>query len=82
MRSKYIVVQDAEIVWKALRNFKEGKADFPYCLIKHASFDAGCRSVVTFNVKAVRDSGMSPMGCESINKHGYHIAAKSTILAG
>lgn len=62
MHTKYIVVQDKAIVWKALRNFKEGKADFPDCLIKHTSFDAGCSSVVTFDVKAARDSGMSLIG--------------------
>lgn len=66
MHTKYIIVQDADIVWKALRNFKEGKADFPDCLIKHTSFNAGCSSVVTFDVKAARDSGMSLIGSESI----------------
>lgn len=66
MHTKYIIVQDAELVWKALRNFKEGKADFPDCLIKHISFNAGCSSVVTFDVKAARDSGMSLIGSDSI----------------
>ena len=66
MHTKYIIVQDADIVWKALRNFKDGKADFPDCLIKHTSFNAGCSSVVTFDVKAARDSGMSLVGSESL----------------
>jgi len=66
MHAKYIIVQDADIVWKALRNFKDGKADFPDCLIKHTSFNAGCSSVVTFDVKAARDSGMSLVGSESL----------------
>ena len=66
MHTKYIIVQDADLVWKALRNFKVGKADFPDCLIKHISFNAGCSSVVTFDVKAARDSGMSLIGSESI----------------
>lgn len=66
MHTKYIIVQDADIVWKALRNFKEGKADFPDCLIKHTSFNAGCSSVVTFDVKSARDSGMSLIGSEFI----------------
>ena len=64
LHTKYIIVQDAAIVWKALRNFKEGKADFPDCLIKHTSIDEGCGSVVTFDVKAARDCGMSLMGSE------------------
>ena len=64
LHTKYIIVQDTAIVWKALRNFKEGKADFPDCLIKHTSFDAGCSSVVTFDIKAARDCGMSLMGSE------------------
>jgi predicted nucleic-acid-binding protein len=62
MHTKHVIVQDSEIVWKALRNFKEGKADFPDCLIKHTSFDAGCSSVVTFDLKAARDCGMSLIG--------------------
>ncbi|WP_347989691.1 type II toxin-antitoxin system VapC family toxin [Methylomonas sp. AM2-LC] len=66
MHTKHIIVQNADIVWKALRNYKEGKADFPDCLIKHSSFNAGCSSVVTFDVKAARDSGMSLIGSESI----------------
>ena len=66
MHTKYIIVQDADLVWKALRNFKVGKADFPDCLIKHTSFNAGCSSVVTFDVKAARDSGMSLVGSESL----------------
>lgn len=66
MHTKYIIVQDADIVWKALRNFKEGKADFPDCLIKHTSFNAGCSSVVTFDIKAARDSGMGLIGAENI----------------
>jgi predicted nucleic-acid-binding protein len=66
LHTKYIIVQDTAIVWKALRNFKEGKADFPDCLIKHTSFDAGCSSVVTFDVKAARDGGMSLIGSKTI----------------
>jgi predicted nucleic-acid-binding protein len=62
MHTKHIIVQDTEIVWKALRNFKMGKADFPDCLIKETSMFAGCSSVVTFDVKAARDSGMSLIG--------------------
>jgi predicted nucleic-acid-binding protein len=58
MQTKYIVIQDAEIAWKALKNFKEDKADFGDCLIKHTSINAGCHSVMTFDVKAARDAGM------------------------
>jgi predicted nucleic-acid-binding protein len=64
LHTKYIIVQDTAILWKALRKFKEGKADFPDCLIKHTSFDAGCSSVVTFDVKAARDCGMSLIDSE------------------
>jgi predicted nucleic-acid-binding protein len=59
LNTKYIIVQDTAIVWKALRNYKEGKADFPDCLIKHTSFDASCGSVATFDAKAARGCGMS-----------------------
>ncbi|MFA5985528.1 MAG: hypothetical protein WC782_16035 [Methylococcaceae bacterium] len=67
MHTKHIIVQDTEVVWKALRNFKLGKADFfADCLIKEAAFEAGCSSVVTFDVTAARDSGMTLINAEQI----------------
>ncbi len=37
LQVKYIIVQDAETVWKALKTYKNGVADFADCLIVHTS---------------------------------------------
>lgn len=54
---KQLVVQDAEIAWKALRLFESGKADFADCLVTCSALAAGCESVATFDKQAAQ-SGM------------------------
>ena len=49
---RQLVVQDAEIAWKALRLFETSRADFAYCLIERTAFTAGCEKTVTFDKKA------------------------------
>ena len=44
LRTKEIIVADAETVWKALRMFKAGKANFADCLIERSGNAAGCRA--------------------------------------
>lgn len=51
---KQLVVQDAEIAWKALRLFESSKADFADCLIERTAHTAGCERVVTFDKHAAR----------------------------
>ena len=55
---RQLVVQDAEIAWKALRLFESGKADFADCLIERMAFAAGCSAVMTFD-KAAAKAGMT-----------------------
>lgn len=55
---RQLVVQDAEVVWKALRQFEGSKADFADCLIQQVALAAGCSSVMTFD-KAAAKAGMS-----------------------
>jgi len=58
LRTKELVVAQAETVWKAVRLFKEGKADFADCLVERCGSDAGCSATVTFDVGAVKHCGM------------------------
>ena len=49
---RQLVVQDAEIAWKALRMFAGGKADFADCLIERSAVGAGCTRTMTFDKRA------------------------------
>lgn len=58
LRTKAIHVQNADIVWQALRLFREGTADFADCLIERSSADAGCTCTYTFDRNAAASCGM------------------------
>ncbi|MBI4997888.1 MAG: type II toxin-antitoxin system VapC family toxin [Rhodocyclales bacterium] len=58
LRTKEIVVADAAIVWKAVRLFREGKADFADCLIERSGHEAGCHHTATFDRGAAKHCGM------------------------
>lgn len=58
LRTKEIIVAQADTVWKALRLFKNGKADFADCMIEKAANEAGCSYTVTFDRDAVKHCGM------------------------
>ena len=58
LRTKEIVVAHADTVWKALRLFKESKADFADCLIERSAGDAGCIYTTTFDQGAAKNCGM------------------------
>lgn len=62
LRAKEIVVQHAETVWKALRLFQNGTADFADCLIERSAAAAGCERTMTFDRGAVKGSGMTLIG--------------------
>jgi predicted nucleic-acid-binding protein len=53
-----LVVQDTEVVWKALRQFERSGADFADSLVEQLARAAGCSSVMTFD-KAAAKAGMS-----------------------
>jgi predicted nucleic-acid-binding protein len=53
-----IVVEQAEMVEKALRLYRKGKAEFADCLIAVSALAAGCAKTVTFDRIAARDAGM------------------------
>lgn len=62
LRTKEIVVERAETVWKALRLYQSGNADFADCLIERSAASAGCRWTVTFDRGAVKGCGMKLVG--------------------
>ena len=59
LRSKEIIVERAEIVWKALRVFQSANADLADCLIERAASAAGCDRTMTFDRGAVKGCGMT-----------------------
>lgn len=52
LRTKQLVVQDAETVWKAVRSFEAGKADFADCLIECIGSAYECDYTATFDKNA------------------------------
>jgi len=59
LRTKQIIVDQADQVLKALRVFHEGKADFADCLIERTASSAGCAKTMTFDVGAAKHAGMT-----------------------
>ncbi|MDO9424034.1 MAG: type II toxin-antitoxin system VapC family toxin [Methylobacter sp.] len=58
LRTREIIVAQAETVWKALRQFRENNADFADCLIACSGTEAGCEHTLTFDKGAVKGCGM------------------------
>ena len=59
LRTRQIVVDQADQVLRALKVFETGKADFADCLIERAAAAAGCEKTMTFDVSAARHAGMT-----------------------
>lgn len=59
LRTKELVVDRAETVWKALRVFQGANADFADCLIERSSAAAGCERTMSFDRGAVKGCGMT-----------------------
>jgi len=62
MRTKQLLVEQADQVLRALRVYGAGSADFPDCLIERTARAAGCHKVMTFDVGAARHAGMTLIG--------------------
>jgi predicted nucleic-acid-binding protein len=58
LRTKEIVVDRAETVWKALRIFQTANADLADCLIERSAASAGCDRTMTFDRGAAKGCGM------------------------
>ena len=59
LRSKQLVVDQAEQVVRALRAFSAGNADFADCLIERMAASAGCEQTMTFDTAAANTAGMT-----------------------
>lgn len=62
IRSKEILVERADVVWQALRIYREGVGDFADCLIARSAAAAGCERTMTFDRGAVKACGMELIG--------------------
>jgi predicted nucleic-acid-binding protein len=58
LRSKELVLEQAEVVSRALSMFAAGNSDFADCLIERSGEAAGCLHTFTFDRKAATSSGM------------------------
>jgi predicted nucleic-acid-binding protein len=47
--AEQVIVEDAELVWLAVADFKTGKADFADCLIGRKNLQLGCDATATFD---------------------------------
>jgi predicted nucleic-acid-binding protein len=52
LRSAELMIENAEIVAQALREFRRSRADFADCLIERCAHAAGCQPTVTFDKRA------------------------------
>jgi predicted nucleic-acid-binding protein len=59
LRTKELVVECAEIVWRALRLVQGTNADFSDCLIASSASSAGCPRTMTFDRGAAKSAGMT-----------------------
>ncbi|MCG1054852.1 type II toxin-antitoxin system VapC family toxin [Mycetohabitans sp. B5] len=58
LRTKELVVEAAERVWKALRLYATSSADFADCLIERTCHEVQCQYTATFDAKAAKTAGM------------------------
>lgn len=59
LHTREIVVENAEVVGRALRIFTSSNADFADCLIERAAQAAGCSRIMTFDRGAAKACGMT-----------------------
>ena len=59
LRTREIVIENAETVWKSVRNFQSSNADFADCLIERTAAVAGCEKTFTFDRTAAKGGGMT-----------------------
>lgn len=57
IRTDRMVVEDIQLVWKALETFKETKADFSDCLLGQRNLQAGCEYTSTLDDAASETAG-------------------------
>lgn len=58
LKIKEIIVQQAAVVWQALRVYASTKADFSDCLIERLAHASQCEITLTFDKGAAKHAGM------------------------
>lgn len=58
LHSKELIVERADVVWKAIRRFRDSSADFADCLIERSASASGCTRTMTFDRAAAKHCGM------------------------
>lgn len=56
--SREIAIEQAPVVWEALRVFRASNADFSDCVIERVGAAAGCEYTLTYDKAAARSAGM------------------------
>ena len=60
LQTKEIQVERAEVVWRALRIYRDSSADFADCLVERSAAAAGCARTMTLDRGAAKNSSMAP----------------------
>ena len=58
LQTSELVVERADLVAQALRQFSAGRAGFSDCLVERCADAAGCKYTVTFDQSAAAAAGM------------------------
>jgi len=56
-----LVLEKTDVVWRALRIYRDSKADFSAALISELGRDAGCSKTVTFDRNAAGHLGFDAL---------------------
>jgi predicted nucleic-acid-binding protein len=59
LQTKEIQIERAEVVWRALRVYKDSSADFADCLIERSAAAEGCLRIMTFDRGAAKNCSMT-----------------------
>ena len=54
LQTKQLIVDQGQIVWHALDDYKKSSADFSDCLLSRINQEAGCSTTVTFDKDAAK----------------------------
>lgn len=58
LQTKEIQVERAELVWRAVRVYRDSSADFADCLVERSAAAAGCVRTMTFDRGAAKNCSM------------------------
>jgi predicted nucleic-acid-binding protein len=56
-----LAIEKADVIWRALRAFRDSKADFSDAVIVELGRDAGCSKTVTFDRQAAAHPGFEAL---------------------